>query len=435
MTGWQFSEQVVNIAMILFQVSTRIWIVILTLIMVSGSAIVKANVCVPAGGEPLRIGAVFPPDNLFGTDAADPYRGVQAMVAAFNACGGLNDRPIELVYAPARNYEEAIAAVDTLGGDVPVIVGSGSAVVSEVLAKAAGEADYFYWEVTEPLDTAHAYALSSRPNSAQLGAQGAVFVEGSEVGSLLNSGESLGIALVYEDNPRARAAAAGVRQSLQQPPLIDAEIPKRWDDTYPLAVQMRERGVNVLIVAAFEYDADRLWSSVRQADANLAAWVQVGGDEYHDNMCSRIGNTDGIMTISAAGAVSDEYRDMAFPTFYEFYVSSYEAQFGRRPGQRADLAASGMLILLREILPYVRGDIVPASIPAATLNITGAGNGLMSESWSLDTTTWVNRAAVAIVAQQQAGAFCSIAPGAVATCELPLQPFPTWRERARTTSC
>jgi hypothetical protein len=190
-----------------------------------------------------------------------------------------------------------------------------------------------------------------------------------------------------------------------------------------------------VIVAAFERHADRLWYQLREADANLAAWVQVGGDNYRHNMCSRIGNTDGIISVSAAGTVNDEYRLVTFPAFYDLYRSAYEEQFQRTPSERADLAASGMLILLRGILPYVDGNFTPNTILAATNTITGVGNGLMSESWNLDTDTWINRAAVAVVAQQQDGAFCTLAPDAVATCLQPLQILPTWRERARTSSC
>jgi ABC-type branched-subunit amino acid transport system substrate-binding protein len=376
---------------------------------------------------------VFPPDTLFGTAAADSYRGVSAMVAAINNCGGVMGRSIELIFVSAGNYEEAVAAINRLSGDVAVIIGSGSAVVSDVLVNAAGEGTFFYWEVSEPLEKAHSYALSARPNNAQLGAQAVTFVQ-TDIQSLLEDSESLRVALVYEDNPRAQAVAAGVLQTLDDAPLIEHVIKDYRAADYQLAVKMREHRINAVIVAAFEHDSDRLWVQLRQADANPVAWVQVGGSQYRQNMCSRIGNTDGIISISAVGAVSEQYRQDTIGPHYAGYLTAYEAQFQRLPGERSDLAASGTYMLLREILPHVSGNFKPVAVQQAA-NTTSSATSLMSEGWSLDPATSINQLAVAIVAQQQSHAFCTISPESVATCNLPLQPLPTWRERVRTSSC
>jgi ABC-type branched-subunit amino acid transport system substrate-binding protein len=394
----------------------------------------QVNDCVPAQGEPLRIGAVFPPETLFGTDAADPYRGVQAMVAAVNACGGLAGRPVALVLALAGNYEEAVVAADTLSGVVPVVVGSGSAVVGDALTSAAGGDRFFYWEVSEPQDKPHAYALSPRPNSRQLGGQAAILVD-TAIRVLLDDVQPLRVALVYEDNLRAQAVAAGVLPALGEPPVIEHLVRGRSTSNYQLAVQMREQQINVVILAAFEHHADLLWSQLREADANLTAWVQVGGDQDRFNMCERMGNVDGIISISAAGTASEDYRPAALGAVYAAYRTAYDGQFQRWPSERADLAASGMYMLLREILPVVRGDYTPATIQQAAVHTTGAGTALMGEGWTLDPLTWTNQAAAAIVSQRQNHAFCTLAPAAAATCDRPLQLLPTWRERARDGSC
>ena len=66
--------------------------------------------CVPAAGGPLRIGAVFPAQTVLTASAMTPYRGVVAMVAAVNACGGVGGRPVELVNVSANNRDSARAA-------------------------------------------------------------------------------------------------------------------------------------------------------------------------------------------------------------------------------------------------------------------------------------------------------------------------------------
>src|SRR5688500_16812640 len=100
--------------------------------------------CMPSSGTPLRLGAVFPPDTLFDTSTGDAYRGVEAMVAAWNQCGG--GRPVELVYIPAADREEALQAVEQLRGEVPLIIGSGSSAVSDILIESSTNGDFILWE-------------------------------------------------------------------------------------------------------------------------------------------------------------------------------------------------------------------------------------------------------------------------------------------------
>ena len=77
----------------------------------------------------------------------------------------------------------------------------------------------------------------------------------------------------------------------------------------------------------------------------------------------------------------------------------------------------------------------PAEVQAAASHTQSARAGLMSEGWSLNPETYVNDAAVAVITQRQNGAFCTLLPDTIATCSQPLQSFPTWRDRAKMSSC
>lgn len=390
--------------------------------------VVAQDACIPAQGTPLMIGAVFPPPRLTGSAAEDAFHGVEAAIDAINACGGVGGQPVELWSVPAANREDAEAAVTALSGQVPLVIGSGAGVVSETLAAAASEDTFFYWELTEPLDRPHTYARSPRPNNQQLGTAGAAFAE-TEVRSLL--GDSPRVAIVYKDVPQAVFIADGVRDTLTEPPLIDAVFTGKRHETYALAIQMREQEIDTLFVIALEPDTDQLWRAMLQADANVDAWIQLGTDSYTRSYCPY---TDDILVVSEIGEVSPAARTSFSGEWYERYQTAYQARFNQPSNARADLSASGLLLLLGDVLETAPAPLSPAVISERVV-LQPTSPGFMNEVWQLDPVTGANLGAVSLVSQRQDDALCTLSPGSLATCQNPLQSFPTWRERVRGTHC
>lgn len=380
------------------------------LILYAVSPIYAHDECVAASGTPLRLGAIFPPDTLFDSSTGDAYRGVETMVEAWNKCGG--GRPVELVYVPAADREETLEAIEELRGEVPLIIGSGSSAVSEALVEAAAQGDFILWEVTEPLDNPHDFAFSPRPNNIQLGLLAANYVT-SELEPVLN-GEPLRLAVIYEDQPRAvQIAMAAIDQ-------LEPEIARVYDpeNTYRLAVQMRENDINVMLFVTLDVTAERLEANLLQADTNLKAWVQVSGEFYQPDMCK-------VVSVNASGLVSEESRLENTGIVYEQYRELYEEQ----PSVQADLAASGVYLLLHDLLPEDNNvEAFQNSIMSATPETTG----LMGEGWLYD--AGMNSAASAVAQQYQPEGVCTLWPDPLATCSNPLMSFPTWREQVRSPS-
>lgn len=397
--------------------------ILLTLFTLTVTA--QPNGCAPAAGEPVRIGAVFPAGNLFSAEAGAPWQGVQAMVEAVNVCGGVNSHPVELAYTPAADRGDAAAALEALRG-VPLIIGSGTSAVSDALVQASARGDFVYWEVSESLDAPHEWAFSPRPSNYQIGQMTGDYVD--TIPTL--NGASPRVALISENRPRAQAIVKGILEALDSPPLIEWSYENNLTDSRRLALNIREQGITVVIMAAFENDADQLWYAMRQADANVKAWIQVGGDSYRRNTCERFGNTDGLISISAAGQVSEAYRLETAGAVYEQYKTIYQAEFGDEPGERADLAASGAYLLMRGVLPQVErwsAEGIRAAILAADLP---APAGLMGEGLEFTSPADFNKQATILVQQRQENRFCTVWPEAAATCEQGLIDFRTWRERA-----
>ncbi|MBI1280695.1 MAG: ABC transporter substrate-binding protein [Anaerolineaceae bacterium] len=386
----------------------------------------NTDACTAASGETLRIGAVFPAQTVLTASAITPFRGVQAMVAAVNACGGVGGRPVELVNVSANNRDSARSAVAQLSGDVPLIIGSGSPAVSEVLLESSRDGSFVYWEVSEPLDTPHQWSFSPLPNDSQLGSQTADFVQ-STVAPLLGEKQPLRLAIVHEKRPAAQQIVDALSSSLATAPMLTYAYENVMSNSYKFAKQIRESKVNVLVVVALNRDSIQFWSNMRQADANVKAYIQVGEPDRR-NSCERIGNSDGLITIGRTGAISDTFREDVLGAVYDQYRSIYLKQYALLPDVTADLSASNIYLLLHHILPDTISDFtvnnLQAKIQAAQIAI---GSGLMGEGFTLKGDS--NQAAVAVVQQRQANKFCSLVPTDGATCSGGFQPFPTWRER------
>jgi hypothetical protein len=192
---------------------------------------------------------------------------------------------------------------------------------------------------------------------------------------------------------------------------------------------MREENINIVVIVAFENDTDRLWYDLREADANIKAWVQVGDADYRLNTCDRLGNTDGLISVSTTGAVNTDYR-LSFDPIYEKYLGWYGEYFASAPDEKADLAASGVYLLLRHVLPQITGDWTTENIRAAmTSTEVLPPAGLMGEGLFIPENMGENGYAVAVAQQRQNNQFCTISPSSIATCSQPLQSLPTWRER------
>lgn len=399
------------------------------MVLTTGAAGAQSHTCQPAAGDALSIGAVFAPGSLFAREWGEALQGAQAMVDAINTCGGIDSRPVDWRYLPANNRSETQAAVrELLAQGVTLIVGSGSPAVSEALAELAASEGFVYWEVSEALTHTNAWAFSPRPTYRQIGARTAGYIQETLLPAL-GIGAAR-VAIVYEQREAGQAVAAGLRRGLGATVIIDRGYTNVLTSINTLARSIRDQRVNVVVATSFDDEAGRLWLAMQQADANVAAWIHIGGANYRRDMCARLGNTDGLLSVGASGPVSQAYREVLAGTLYTAYLEAYQRAYGVAPTERADLAAAGMHLLLTAILPAAADDSAESIRAALLASQAGDIPGLMGYGYSSGANhDEPNAAASIIIQQQQSGAFCTVAPDALATCAESVQPFPTWRQR------
>jgi ABC-type branched-subunit amino acid transport system substrate-binding protein len=397
------------------KLSPRLFIFVLFILFVFPSDAQEA--CEKASGEPIVLGAIFPQDVLLLSDTSEWWRGTQAMTAAINDCGGVNGRPVEYQFQEAATEEEALSAFESLQVEsLPLVVASGFAPVHEGLMQAAENAGVVLWEVTErPTTSTNSWTFYAQPSEREIGMELANYVQ-SQLIPQIGIAEAR-LALISEERPRATAIAEGFRDTLPFTPMIDVSYENRLSESYPLSVEMRETEINIVVVLSFSNDADRLWEAMQQADANVAAWLHLGGDDYRKSLDNRIGNSEGMLLVGANGIPTDSFAQWIAPEIYEAYLEHYEDLFGEAPNKESNLSAIGVYILLREILPHV-----------AEENLNAAGIRAIMEArpralW------WESSEPALLVEQNQDGDFCILAPSLYASCDEGLQAFPTWRQR------
>jgi hypothetical protein len=136
--------------------------------------------------------------------------------------------------------------------------------------------------------------------------------------------------------------------------------------------------------------------------------------------------------VNPTGPVDDGYHN-GLGDIYQQYRSAFASNYSEQPSTLADLSASGVYLLLHDVLPAAlstSSDLTADSIRQAALALDEPGTtGLLAGGIGFD-TDGLNRYAAIIVRQQQGSHFCSIWPLDIATCLTPLLEFPTWRARA-----
>lgn len=407
------------------------WIFLILSVLIFPGLTDAQEACTPAQGSPIVIGAIFPAASVFSADVTTAFGGAEAMRLAINACGGVQGRPVEFAYESANDYDAAAAAVEELvAQDVAVIIGSGLPAVSEGALAAVGQRAV-YWEVTESVTASDAWVFSTAAADTQLGLAAGEFIAARQTQNALAESTPVRAALIYEGRRRGQETAVGVQQSFLADHLV---LTHRYEDHLEnpegLARELKRLDVNVILVSAFEADAIRLWFAVRQADLALSAWVQIGSDHSFRRLCENGLSGDAVITVSRAGAAAYTYREQTIGQIYSAYRASYVTLFGSYPNAQADLSASGVYLLLRNVLPQVTDEIsAPAVRDVISHNPLGNTTGLFGESLSFRPENRVNLNTVAVITQQQAGLICNLSPTAIATCQSMI-PFPTWRERA-----
>jgi branched-chain amino acid transport system substrate-binding protein len=398
----------------------RLILFVILCLFIVGVAQAQDVSCIPLADDAptMTVGLVFPAGVFITPNRIEYHEGAVAMLNAMNRCWGAEGMRVDWVVEFAEDYDDAVDAMTTLitDYDIKLVIGGGSSAVSSGLSDTAGALGIIFWETTEGIAVDGQFSFSVTSGDYQRGEMVADFIR-------TTYGNDAKVALIYNELDRPAMIADGIRRSLEGNILID----DGHDETihaHALALDIRRQEIDVVVLVTFQAEADRLWRAMRDEDANVDGWLNIGDPGYRYGLCRRIGETDGLITIHRFAMTNPDNA-----IFNEF-ATVYQTEFGHFPTERAHLSASGVYMLLRYVLPQL--DSLPSvdAIRDAIYSVTeDRGAGLMGEGLRFNPDTGNNQNATVVVQQNQSGAFCTVSPSTLATCD-ETKTFSTWRERA-----
>jgi branched-chain amino acid transport system substrate-binding protein len=235
----------------------RVWFLLLAMALL-GSA------CSPApGGDPIRVGAIYPLSGSQGQGGIDEHRGVMLAADLVNDDGGIGGRPIAITSLDAAGADAAPAAVAQLDdAGIDLVMGSYGSTISAPASEAAAGRGMLFWEtgaVGMLTDASDRGRLTFRvpPTGGTLGRAAIDFVANRFSPEVGEDASDLSYAVAYVDDVYGRSVAQGAFDRLDEQGLRTAgRFPYdfRSVDYDALAKEIGGSRADVLFVSAYLED-------------------------------------------------------------------------------------------------------------------------------------------------------------------------------------
>jgi len=294
---------------------------------------------------PIKLGAILSTTGLLAPFGTDAQPAAEIFVEEFNARGGINGRPIQLVYVDDESKpDQAVSAAKRLiqQEKVVAIVGPVSAVVSASVAPVLNESKVPAVNcncVTGPLTP---YEFSVFPTAGMMESQ-AEFARArgaSRIGVISQAGSLAEVIRNVQVPVLEREGMTIVGFEQFQP--TDTDLT-------PLLARLRSNGAQQIFVAASGTPAATAAKNFRQLNYQGYYWTFAGN--ANEAFIKLVADASDVVNI--AGTKILVYRELPDsdplkPRLAEF-AAKYAAKTGREPGTYAALAYDSLLSITEAI--------------------------------------------------------------------------------------
>jgi len=363
--------------------------------------------------DSLKVGAVNPysgPLALYGDELA---RGYELAADWVNARGGVLGRQVEIVRANAGNPQEAIAAVEQLGDEVDVFVGTYVSAVSNAASERAMAFDRLYWDTN-----ALAASLTERglPNFVRVGPFAGTFADRS-VGAVVDliasrlgkEPGSLRVWIEHEESIYGTSIAEQQKTGLEAAGVevlgVGAHSFKAIDLTDSI-LRAKAAAPDVWIQTGYIPDGVLLLRTARDQGFKPAAMLLVGtGDTFEVLDALGADYLEGILIVSYPRPdVADSYGPGS-----KDYLAAYQKKFSADPVAPQGMTAfAGVKVLFEAI--EAAGATDPESVRKAAAAMDRPMHSYETGYGVKFDEAFQNERAIPTVAQWQKGKIVTVYP-------------------------
>ena len=365
------------------------------------------------GGDPIRVGAIYPLSGSQGQGGIDEHRGALLAAELVNAEGGVGGRPIEIVSTDVPAAEAAPGAVEGFAADgIDVVLGSYGSTISAPASETAATNDMLFWEtgaVGTLTDRSELGVSTFRmpPTGAVLGRNAIEFVHGPLAETFGRSAPELRYAVSFVDDVYGRSVADGAMQAARELGLdivgtFGYDVATANYDA--LARRIDRSSADVLFVSAYLADAIALRRALVRNGVDLLASIGTSSSYCMPEFGKALGA--GALGLFASDKPSGDAIDPSTlraggATLLERARTAYDERWHEEMSPAALAGFSAAWALFAEIMPRAIGT-TPDAIARAALD-TELPRGSLPNGSGLDlgdpgtVTAGDNTAAAAVI--------------------------------------
>ena len=343
---------------------------IITIILVGLIAVGLAYIVSPAVQEtdatPITIGFIGPLSGEEYEKGKGAQSAVEIAVDEVNAAGGIDGRPLAVIYKDGKCEREASAAAASeliQANAVPSILGgacSHETMAFTAMAEQAQTVVLSYCSIASEISGAGDYIFRNNPSAPHLARFAAKYIKkvaGKEQMAILYVNEAYGISVADELGKYFTEGGGQVvaRESYEQVDRDFSEQVATIQEANPDVIyfvgysdgliagiqQIREAGIETQVFGGIEWDNARVWQEPAAEGVQYIASFARVSDSFKNALRSRFGITeildctpqayDGLkilaQTMTAVGTNPEDIKNKLYQTIYQSDISSNEVAF------------------------------------------------------------------------------------------------------------
>ncbi|HEY8677748.1 MAG TPA: ABC transporter substrate-binding protein [Candidatus Dormibacteraeota bacterium] len=328
-----------------------------------------------AGGNVIKVGAVFPLSGPQAPLATQEYAGVQIARDFANADGGVEGKRIDLVTKDITAASDAPARVSELQArGVQSILGAYSSTLSMPISQAAQARGILYWEAGAVADqlTGRGYPLVFRVGATggNLGAMSGHFAATVLAPRLHARPADLRMVIVHNlDGYPISVASAAATQARQEGIRTIAEVAydARFPDWASVLASVRAANPDILVLSSYIDDGVRFRRAMLASGLRVKALIGT-------TMAQCVPDFGVMLGADAIGVFASDRPTRGFnpaalnPTgraIYDRFAAAYRQRFDSDPTEESLAGFSSAWTLFHYVLPGSHGLTAPAMAAAA----------------------------------------------------------------------